>query len=63
MLSDSYICHYIQLQRMITQPKPTAAHKAQDMLGIQRDGIAVEATEYHNSFRKRLSMHRRKPEP
>lgn len=29
MLSDSYICHYIQLQRTITRPKPTAAHESQ----------------------------------
>lgn len=62
MLSDSYICHYIQLQHVITQPKPTAAHEARAMPGIQRGSIAVEAAENPSSFGKRLFMHRGKPD-
>lgn len=63
MLSDSYICHYIQLRHTITRPKPTAAHEAQAMPSVQRDSMAVEATENPNSFVERLFMHRGKPDP
>jgi len=63
MLSDSYICHYIQLQRTITRPKPTAAHEAQAMPGTQRGSTAVEAAENPGSFGKRLFVHRGKPDP
>lgn len=62
MLSDSSICHCIQLQHMITQPKPTV-HEAQAMPGIRRGSIAVAATEYTNSFLERLFVHRGKPDP
>ena len=63
MLSDSNICHYIQLQRTITRPKLTAAHEAQAMPGIQRGSIAVEAAENPDSFGERLFMHRGEPDP
>lgn len=62
MLSDSYICHYIQLQHTITQPKPSTAHEAQTMPGTQKGSIAVEATENPDSIRERLFMHGGKPD-
>lgn len=63
MLSDSYICHYIQLQHTITRPKPTAAHEAWDMLSTQRGSIAIGAAENPDGFRERLFVHRGKPDP
>lgn len=63
MLSDSYICHYIQLQRTITRPKPTAAHETPAMPGRQKGSIAVGATENPSGFGERLFMPRGKPDP
>lgn len=61
MLSDSNICHYIQLQHTITRPKPSTAHQAQAMLGTQRGSAVVEATENPDSIRERLFVHEGKP--